>query len=377
MTMKNLATLTVLAAFSLMSCETSRVITSSDDVYARPAEEKKLEQQAAAEKARQEAIAAEKERSEMAAASKAAEPGNDNKYYKDPEYRAEDYYDYEYASRINRFYNPIGVGYYDNYYTNMYTYNQNPMMYGTSIYSSYGYGMPSQQFSSISFGISTGYGYGYGSRWNQCGGPYYPYYDPWCSSYMYSPWGYNNWAYNNWGYMNGYNQGYYQGYNNAQWAYYNRFDANSGYGKVEYGPRGSNMGGNSRGHTNPGMQVNNDSPHQRYIESVAAEQDSRPRFSNSNSRRIMRDNSGMENANPSRSNGGVRIDNNNQPVPDQRPDGGRNRNNNRVSNRQQEPVFNDNSSRREPVFNNSNSGNNSGTSSPRHTGGGGEGRRPR
>src|SRR2546421_195880 len=39
----------------------------------------------------------------------------------------DDYYDYEYAARMRRFYNPVSsYGYYDNYYTNSYWYSGIP-----------------------------------------------------------------------------------------------------------------------------------------------------------------------------------------------------------------------------------------------------------
>ena len=49
-------------------------------------------------------------------------------------YDESDYYDYAYTARIRRFDNPvIGVGYYDDYYTNMYWYTYNPVRTTTAI----------------------------------------------------------------------------------------------------------------------------------------------------------------------------------------------------------------------------------------------------
>src|SRR5690606_34044306 len=112
---------------------------------------------------------------------------------------------YEYASRINRFHNPIGVGYYDSYYTNMYTYTGNPAFYGTSIYSGYGWGMPSQQFGVMSFGVSSCWGCGGGMAYGSS------FYDPWCGCNRFG---------NNWGYGSGFGYGSYWGYGGG-WGYGN------------------------------------------------------------------------------------------------------------------------------------------------------------
>ena len=62
--------------------------------------------------------------------------GNGNTYVTNNYY--DDYYDYEYASRLRRFndYN-MGYGYYDDYYTNSYWYNYDPYFWGVSIYTGY------------------------------------------------------------------------------------------------------------------------------------------------------------------------------------------------------------------------------------------------
>ena len=49
-----------------------------------------------------------------------------------------DYYDYEYSSRLRRFYGGYnGFDYYDQYYTNLYWYNYDPYYDGVSIYYTY------------------------------------------------------------------------------------------------------------------------------------------------------------------------------------------------------------------------------------------------
>ena len=68
-----------------------------------------------------------------------------NNYFNGDSYDFEnEYYDYEYSSRIKRFRNKQGrYGYYDDYYTNYYWYDYDPFYYGTSIYTSYGWWNPS------------------------------------------------------------------------------------------------------------------------------------------------------------------------------------------------------------------------------------------
>ena len=123
-----------------------------------------------------------------------------NNYYYD------DYYDYSYAARLSRFYDPYNAfGYYDDYYTNYYWYTHNPWDCGLSIYSSSPWWYPS-----------------------------YYYFDPYYGSY-YNSWGFghSNWGwygYNNNAYWTGYNHGYWDGYyasNNGY--YYNSYDHNSNY----------------------------------------------------------------------------------------------------------------------------------------------------
>lgn len=101
-----------------------------------------------------------------------------NNYYYD------DYYDYEYSSRIRRFYdyNP-GWGYYDNYYTNSYWYNYDPFFWGVSIYTGYNWWWPSYYYRPW---------WGYSSCWSGCGWGYGGY---WGGGYG---WGHHGYGYG-WG----------------------------------------------------------------------------------------------------------------------------------------------------------------------------------
>ena len=130
-----------------------------------------------------------------------------NNYY-------DDYYDYEYSSRLRRFHQPNpGYSYYDDYYTNLYNYNYDPFMWGTSIYMGYNWMWPSYSYfrPGWNFGIGLGFGYPYsGFAWD----PFfysslYPYY------YGYSPYGFYNYydspyySYNSYDHngSNGYHRG--------------------------------------------------------------------------------------------------------------------------------------------------------------------------
>ncbi len=130
-----------------------------------------------------------------------------NNYYGGGGY--DDYYDYSYASRINRFYGPtMGFNYYSPFYTGYYSdpWYWNSYSYMPSFYFGYNWGWGS-------------FGYGY---------PYYSYYP-----YYYYP--YNNYWY---GYNDGYWNGYYDGYYGSN--YYPYAD-NGNY----YGHRPSRGGSNS------------------------------------------------------------------------------------------------------------------------------------
>ncbi len=299
--MKNFLILATLTVLFLSSCKTSELTGFTDDVYVNPTEEKIKAKLAFLAKAKADSIK-QKQEADAYAEEKAKEDANP--YYKDPDYNQDDYYDYQYASRINRFYTPLsGAGYYDNYYTNCYSYNQNPLMYGTSIYSTYNYWTPSSQFGYYNNGLTLAFGnnyYGgfYGSNfgYNPYAFGYSPYgnYGNW---FGYNNYGWNNYNAYNFGYTHGYNQGFNNGWNMNNWGYFNRYDANSAYSQVNVGPRGSNGGGNSSNRTNAGMQIRDeDLLSQKYIQSVNEQQNQSPRFSNSTTQRVNRNrNLGIEN----------------------------------------------------------------------------------
>jgi hypothetical protein len=294
--MKKLIVLSNLFLVLLSSCATQKTGTYTDDVYANPKEVR-------AEEARLAAI--EKQRVEernrryndsVALAKQAQKEKDDaNPAYQDREFKYDDYYDYEYATRLKRFDNNVsGLSYYDNYYTNSYWYTRNPYNYGVSVYNGYSWwGSSYNNYSynpSVSFYNSWGWGYGnqfsvysgynpymagYAAGYNNgfnngLYGNYYGYGNPY-----YSPYGY--YGYDPYGYGNpyGYGGGYY-GYNNPYyggWGYYNSYDNNSSY---TYGPRSSHGGGNSRRTTNPG--VNDESYSHRYVNQVAEEQNRAVKF---------------------------------------------------------------------------------------------------
>lgn len=231
----------VLSMSILFSCSSLKNLSFYEDtdsyVNAKKEREKKL-QQLALQKKQQE----ERQRQIQDSIAKEQEKINNNPYYKEPNYNKDDYYDYEYAARVKRFYNPVsGLGYYDNWYTNYGFYGA--PNYGNSIYM--GYGNYSPYFG---YGYNWGnpyYSYGLGTCW---GSPFYsPFYNnywgysPWSSPYYaYSPYyGYNPYGY----YPYSYGYSPYYGYNPY---YYNSQDVNS----MTYAPRTSHEGFNSGRTTN-------------------------------------------------------------------------------------------------------------------------------
>jgi hypothetical protein len=390
--MKNFMLFTAVTALVLGGCKTSQLTSGIDDVYANPAEERAVAKAAAEQKKREEALKRQQEEEAMAkiTAEEKTREAEKSKYYKDPVYDADDYYDYEYSARINRFYRPVyGAGFYDPYYTNFYTYNQNPAFWGTSIYNSYSWGMPSNQFGYYSFGISSGWGYNnWGYNNYNCG-----YYDPFCyNSGFYGGWGsgYNNWGYNNWaynnGFYNGYNQGYYNGWNNSNWGYYNALDPNSNYSKTHYGPRNSNIGENSDRRREDAGRPAISGEREKYIQSVAEQQNNQPRFTGDrridNGARVSERREGERSSNSGRSGGGS------APVytqPSRESSGNRRENSRRVEQQQprhQESQQPRNSERNSGTWNPAPSNNGGGRgssgdgggSSPRGSGGGGNSR---
>lgn len=259
----------------LFSCKTSKLPHYLDDVYNDPAEEKRIAMaKAEALKKQQEEQKAREEADRLAQKAK----DDANPYYKDPNYNADDYYDYAYASRMRRFQSPVnGAGYYDNYYTNSYWYDRNPNSYGSSIYSSYNWWNPygntgvymgNSWGSPMCYnnGFNYGLGYNYGSYWNN---PYYYNYgyQPYgmCGNYWNSPWN------------NPYGYGYGSYGNN--WGYYNSYDVNSNY---TYAPRMGNSGSNSARGSYAGMTMPKDLEGERiqFMNSMIEKQESTPKFTN-------------------------------------------------------------------------------------------------
>lgn len=290
--MKKLVIISNLAILLFASCATQKKGTATtDDVYANPKEYRSEEIKLAAEKKQAQEIADKRYNDSIAAVEKTQRDKDEaNPYYKDREFKYDDYYDYEYATRVKRFNNNInGLSYYDNYYTNSYWYNQNPYNYGVSVYNgyswwgssynSYSYNPSINFYSNWGWGCTPGYGYngynpymaGYAAGYNNgfnngMYGNYYGYGNPYGFG---SPFGYGN----PYGYGGGY--GYSNPYNNG-WGYFNSYDGNSSY---TYGFRSSHGGGNSRRTSNPGMTGKRDSYVEKYVDGVAEQQVRSVKFS--------------------------------------------------------------------------------------------------
>ncbi|MDE7091362.1 MAG: hypothetical protein K2O53_06520, partial [Bacteroidales bacterium] len=179
---------------------------------------------------------------------------NDTASYDYPEFDYDNYYDYEYSSRLRRFHQDdyITDNYYDDYYTNTYWYDQNPGSYGTSIYLGVGGWGPS--IGIYGGGWSLSYGYGYDPFWYRSYRywPSYAYWDWGWPGYWgptYYGWGGGYWGGWNNGYWNGYWDGYHDGYWGCGWAcndyFYNSYDPNTYY-KQEI-RRGHNGAGSGSG----------------------------------------------------------------------------------------------------------------------------------
>lgn len=138
----------------------------------------------------------------------------------------DNYYDYEYSSRLRRFQDDDRVSddYYSDYYTNTYWYDADPYSYGTSIYLGYDWWYPRYTYYRPGWYLGFSYGpfsFGYGSYWD-----YYRY--PYFWSYGH---GYGH------GYWNGYWDGYWDGrYGNCYDYCYNPYDRNT-YTQSYYGRR--------------------------------------------------------------------------------------------------------------------------------------------
>lgn len=154
------------------------------------------------------------------------------------EYDEDSYYDYAYAARIRRFHRPAcGLGYYNDYYTNLYWYTDDPCLWGVSIYLGYDWWYPY-----------------YGYR---------PYYYRWGYTYPYM-YGFYNYAYG-WNFYYPYSYfGYTYVYYPSYAYYYNARDRNSFY----HSPA-SSVGGN-------GLDYNR---------SISRQVDSKSTFNSTNIRR--------------------------------------------------------------------------------------------
>ena len=147
----------------------------------------------------------------------------------------DDYYDYEYSSRLRRFQSDdyLSDDYYSDYYTNSYWYDADPYYYGTSIYLGYNWWYPSYSYyyrPGWYMGFSFGpFGFGWGYR------PYYSYY------------GYGSYS---WGYHDGFWDGYWAGRYDRIYDYcYNPYDRNT-YTQSYYGRRTRGAGSSV---TNPAV----------------------------------------------------------------------------------------------------------------------------
>jgi len=211
----------LLTTILITSCSTLKFYEDNDSYVNIRKERKEKLEQLALEKKKQE----ERQKFIQDSIAREEEKINNNPYYKEPNYSKDDYYDYEYAARIKRFYNPVmGLGYYDNWYTNSGFYGA--PNFGNSIYMGYGFNTWTNPY----------YSFGLGTCW---GNPFY--YNTW-NTWGYSPWYYN--PYWNFGYSP-----YWYNWNNPYYPYfgyypyyYNSLDVNS----MTYAPRTSHEGFNSK-----------------------------------------------------------------------------------------------------------------------------------
>jgi len=185
----------------------------------------------------------------------------------------DDYYDFQFASRMRRFHRPMNRwGYFDPFYTNMFWYDPNPLFFGNSIYSTYAFWNPHSPWGWNSWGMGMGPGFNMG--WNSWGGfqmgfgmgpMFNSFYNPWAWNNFYRPWGWGSpWGFNPWGCYNpfmwgapmggfgmGYMQGFNQGFASAMFMnsnmnnqmHFNSFDNNT----FVSGPNTGGLGGGSFG----------------------------------------------------------------------------------------------------------------------------------
>lgn len=269
--MKNLVLSFCLLVVFLSSCTMQKITTYQDDVYVDPARYRAEVARVEAIKQQQREAYAKRYNDSIALLKQAQKAKDDaNPYYKDREFKYDDYYDYEYATRLKRFDNSInGLGYYDNYYTNSYWYNNDPYSYGVSVYN--GYSWWGSGYNPYNYSPSAFFHHHYGFGGNG--------YSPYMLGYLQ---GYNN------GFVNGYSGNYY-GFGNPYgsyvypntygnyngWGYYNSYDHNSSY---TYGPRSSHGGSNNSRTSNPGINTNGDTYYNAFITSVVETQARDPKF---------------------------------------------------------------------------------------------------
>jgi hypothetical protein len=219
--MKFLPVVLIAAAGLVASCSTSKLAqtNASDDVYNTVAKAKEVEYRAPA-------------------VAQQAQVDYDDEYYG----TSNPYYDMDYSSRINRFYNGSSWrGYYDPYFDNYYYGNS----YGNSNYLGYGLGWNS------GYGLG-GWGGYYGSIWNN---PFYygnlgygwnsPYYgwNSWGPNSYYDRYGWGGGYYGGgWGYGGGYYGGSFGSFTNRN----NRARPNrDGENRGAYGNNGTSFAPNS------------------------------------------------------------------------------------------------------------------------------------
>jgi hypothetical protein len=168
------------------------------------------------------------------------EPGTSTSYSDGNTYITNNYYgdtyeDYNYTTRLRRFYNPsIGFGYYNNFY--------DPFWNDPFWRSSFGWGSGWNSGWGVSFGWGNpGFGWGwnnpnFGWGWGNAWSPYWGWGGAWNN-----PWGWGG----GWGnpYWNGYNNGYWNGWNDVFFAGGGRWNSGGWYGNSGnsngsyYGPR--------------------------------------------------------------------------------------------------------------------------------------------
>lgn len=283
--MKRLILYFVSLSIIAFSCGPIKKLNSSDadDVYASPKEYRAEEARLALQKKQQEEQRIKRYNDSINDLRTAMmQKDANNPYYQDREFNYDDYYDYEYATRLRRFNNPInGLGYYDNYYTNSYWYNQNPYNYGVSVYNGYGWWGNNYNYYSYNPSVYFYQNWGWGNNpgWGYSGyNPYSPYNNSYWLGFNQ---GYNMGYFNGWNgypYYNGFGYPYYGygnpygGFNNG-WGYFNMFDNNS---KYTYAPRSSHGGANSERTSNPG--VVGGEYYERHISNVIGQQEKAVKF---------------------------------------------------------------------------------------------------